>query len=80
MESWADADFLIPTWQTGLENIKNFAKERAGELRSNNNGEEDAAAQIVICEAQIKDTKCWHMYNSKEKKKEIFNRIYSVFI
>ena len=51
MESWADADFLIPTWQTGLENIKHFAKERGGELRSNNNEEEDAAAKIVICEA-----------------------------
>ena len=78
MKPGTDNAFPIPTWQTALENIKNFAKERVEDIRSNIEQEEDA--KIVICEARIKDTKCWHMYNSKEKKKEIFNRIYSVFI
>ena len=41
---------------------------RIKELKSQYNDDNEALAKILVCEKQVKDTKCWRQYYGKEKK------------
>ena len=58
--------FLIPTWQSVLDIIKESAKTRIEELRNQHSGDDDALAKILVCDNRINNTKCWNQYNGEE--------------
>ena len=47
-----DAAFPLLSWQDGPQKLKTFAKERVSELRGNHEGEDEAMAKIIACEAR----------------------------
>ena len=54
MEPQADAALTIPAWQTALESIKNFARARVEELKSNHEGEEKLLPKLQLVRLESK--------------------------
>ena len=47
MEPANEAAFALNSWQSALEKLKTFAKERVSELKGRHTGEDESVAKIL---------------------------------
>ena len=68
MEPSNEALFPLITWQSALDKLKVFAKERVREFKSSHKGKDELIAKNLPCEERINNMRCWKQYDLRTQR------------
>ena len=73
MEPASYSAFPLFSWQTALDKLKTFAKERVSKLKSSHEGDDDDMAKIIECEECIESMRYWKQYELRVRVRVSMN-------